>query len=511
MQDWMIVTGIAVTYLIVVLIVGLRARSEQASTLTGYVAGGREVGLIILFFIMGAEIFSAFTFLGGPGWAYGQGAPALYILAYVTLGLLPWWVLGPKAARLGRKHGYLTQADLMSDRFSSRGLSAIIALVSIAAFIPYLVLQITGAGYLFEFATGGNVPFWLAALAAFVVVTIYVYASGLQGIGWTNLIQGIIMVVVAWFLGLAIANRFYGGVGSMFREIQAKAPEYLTLPGAEGMGWAAFSTAILVSAIGFTMWPHLFMKSYGADSERTIKKIVIIYPLYAYLVVPVLIIGFAGILVFRDNPLSNPDDVLLELTVNAANFSPWVIGIMLSGALAAAMSTGANLAHTASTVLVRDLFVTVFKQDMADRNVVQLTKIFVVVLSVIAYLLALVNPASLVDLLLGAYGGVVQFFPLIVAVFFWKRATTAGAWAGLISGSLVTLLFTFGGAIGVSTPFEIHAGIWGLIVNTILLIGVSLATKPMPEEHVKKFVEGSRTSLEEIDEPQPSRLGTEGA
>jgi SSS family solute:Na+ symporter len=249
------------------------------------------------------------------------------------------------------------------------------------------------------------------------------------------------------------------------------------------------------------------MKSYGADSEKTIKKIVIIYPLYGYLLVPILIIGFAGILVFRDNPLSNPDDVLLELTVNAANFSPWIIGIMLSGALAAAMSTGANLAHTASTVLVRDLFVAVFKQDMPDRNVVRLTRAFVVVLSVIAYLLALVNPASLVDLLLGAYGGVVQFLPLIVAVFFWKRATKAGAWAGLIAGSLVTLLFTF----FVPTPFDIHAGIWGLIVNTILLVGVSLATKPMPREHVDKFVEGSKASLEDIGEPQSTRPGVQGA
>ncbi len=507
MQDWMIVTGIAVTYLIVVLLVGLGARSEQTSTLEGYVAGGREVGLILLFFIMGAEIFSAFAFLGGPGWAYGKGAPAFYIIAYLGLGLLPWWVLGPKAARLGRRYGYLTQADLMSDRFSSKGLSAIIALVSIAAFIPYLVLQITGAGLLFKSATGGNVPFWLAAMAAFVVVTIYVYASGLRGIGWTNLIQGIVMVVVAWFLGLAIANRFYGGVGPMFREIQQEAPEYLTLPGVEGMGWAAFSTAILVSAIGFTMWPHIFMKSYGADSERTIKKIVIIYPLYGYLLVPLLIIGFAGIMVFRDNPLGNPDNVLLELTVNAANFSPWVIGLMLSGALAAAMSTGANLAHTASTVLVRDLFVAVFKQDMPEGRVVSLTKVFVVVLSVIAYLLALLNPTSLVQLLLGAYGAVVQFFPLIVAVFFWKRATKAGAWAGLISGSLVTLLFTF----LVSTPFEIHAGIWGLIVNTVLLIGVSLATKPMPREHVDRFVEGSKASLEEIGDSRTSRPGTQEA
>jgi SSS family solute:Na+ symporter len=501
-QDWWIVTGITVAYLIVVLAVGLRARSEQSSTLVGYVAGGRELGLVILFFIMGAEIFSAFAFLGGPGWAYGMGAPGFYIMAYLGLGLLPWWILGPRAARLGRKYGYLTQADLVSDRFSSKGLSAIIALVSVAAFLPYLTLQITGAGYLFQAATDGNVPFWLGSLGAFVIVALYVYTSGLRGIGWTNVIQGIIMVVVAWVIGLAVAYRFYGGVGSMFLEIQAKAPEYLTLPGGgDGMSWAAFSTAILVSAIGFTMWPHLFMKSYGADNERTIKKTIIIYPLYGYLLIPILIIGFAGILVFQDNPLGNQDNVLPQLVVNVADFSPWLIGIMLSGALAAAMSTGANLVHTASTVLVRDLFVAVFKQDMPESRVVSLTKIFVLVLAVVAYLLALVNPASLVDLLLGAYGGVVQFFPLIVAVFFWKRATTAGAWAGLIAGSLVTLLFTF----FVTTPFEIHAGIWGFIANIILLVGVSLATRPMPEEHVKRFVEGSKATLEEIGEPQTSQ------
>lgn len=507
MQDWWIITGITVVYLLVVLVVGLRARTEQSSTLEGYVAGDRSIGVFILFFIMGAEIFSAFAFLGGPGWTYGRGAPGFYILAYLGLGLLPWWVLGPKAARLGRKHGYLTQADLLSDRFNSRSLSAIVAIVSVGAFIPYLTIQITGAGYLFEAATGGNVPFWLGALAAFLVVTLYVYASGLRGIGWTNVIQGIIMVVVAWFIGLAVANRFYGGVGSMFREIQAEAPEYLTLPGAQGMGWAAFSSAILVSSIGFTMWPHLFMKSYGADSEKTIKKTIVIYPLYGYLLIPVFIVGFAGILILQDNPLDNPDNVLPELVVNVANFSPWIIGIMLSGALAAAMSTGANLAHTASTVLVRDLFVAVFKRDMAEQTTVLLTRMFVVVISVAAYVLALFNPASLVNLLLGAYGAVVQFFPLIVATFFWKRATTAGAFTGLLAGSLITVLFQF----FVSTPFGIHPGIWGLLGNTLLLIVVSLLRPAMDKDHVDKFVEGSKASLEDIDEAQTAERGASPA
>lgn len=373
---------------------------------------------------------------------------------------------------------------MLSDRFCSRWLAPLIAVVSVAALVPYLTVQITGAGLLFQAATEGQIPFWLGALAAFVVVTVYVYTSGLRGIGWTNVVQGVMMVGVAWFLGLAVAHKLYGGVGPMFREIQASASEYLTIPGGgKGMNWPAFSTAILVSALGGMMWPHLFMKFYTADSERTIKKIVVLYPLYAYLLVPILIIGFAGIVVYRDAPLESADDVLLSLVINTADFSPWLIGVMLSGALAAAMSTGANLAHTAATVTARDL-VGVLRPGMSDDQVVRLTKMLVVVISLAAYLLALLNPSSLVVLLLGAYGVIVQLMPLTLAVLFWPRATRTGAYAGLIMGSGVTLLFTF----VFETPFDIHAGIWGLIVNSVVLVGVSLLTKPMERDHVQQFI-----------------------
>ena len=81
---------------------------------------------------------------------------------------------------------------------------------------PRRTVVIVGAGFLVEASTGGNVPFWLGALLAFLVAAVYVAASGLRGIGWTNVLQGILMVVVAWGVGLAIPWRFYGGVGAMF-------------------------------------------------------------------------------------------------------------------------------------------------------------------------------------------------------------------------------------------------------------------------------------------------------
>ncbi|WP_447529393.1 sodium:solute symporter family protein [Vreelandella sp. TE19] len=473
MSEPLIITSITVVYLALVLAVGLRARHNQSSSLEGYVAGGRHMGLLVLFFILGAEVFSAFAFLGAPGWAYSRGAPALYIIAYLTLSVVVWWLIAPYISRLGRSHGYLTQAEFLSACYPTRNnfLGLFIGVISVLAIIPYMTIQIAGAGLLFEAATSGTIPFWLGSLLACAVVAAYVYASGLQGIGWTNLLQGIMMIAVAWFLGLATADQLFGGVGEMFRELQREAPEYLTMPGADGMGWGAFSTAILVSALGCVMWPHIFMKFYSAKSEQTLKRVFVLYPLYSYLLVPLLIIGFAGVLLI-DTPLDSADRVLLTVVVEIADFPAWLVGLALSGALAAAMSTAANLAHTSATILVRDVGQHLPSlRSMSDQKALKLTRYGVVLLSFLAYLLALANPGSLVGLLLGAYGIVVQLLPMLLGALFWRRASKVGALAGLAVGSAITLLLEF----AISAPFGWHAGFCGLLINTVVFIAASLA------------------------------------
>lgn len=484
MPDWIIVTAITVIYLLITLWIGIQARHQnKPSSLEDYVTGGRSMGLALMFFIMGAEIFSAFAFLGGPGWAYSRGVPALYILAYTALMASIGWVLAPRIRQIAGRLKHLTQADLLAGRFNSRGLAGLIGIVSVLGLIPYLTIQVAGTGLMFKAATGGRVPFWLGSLAATVIVMLYVYTSGLRGIGWTNFFQGVLMVVIAWVLGFAVAHQLYGGVGPMFHKIAAEAPQFLTIPGGgKPYGWAAFSTAILISALGAWMWPHLFMRFYSADSARTLKKSLMLYPLFVYVMIPILIIGFAGILAYKDTPLKNSDNVLLDIVVNAAHLSPWLVGLMLSGALAAAMSTGANIAHSAATVAARDI-VANFHQGMKDDQVLRLTRILVLVISALSYILALLNPASLVTTLLVAYGAIVQLLPLTLAVLFWPRATRAGAYAGLIAGTALTVLFDFVW----KSPFAINPGIWGLILNIVVLVIVSLATKPMDESHLRQY------------------------
>ena len=198
MERWIWVTVIISAYLAVTLAIGLAAGRRTSDSVQGFVAGDRSFGLLVMYFVTGASVFSAFAFLGGPGWAYSRGAAAFYILAYGALGMAPFYWIGPRVAALGRRFGYVTQAQLLVGRFPSRGLSLLVAVLSLIAFVPYITVQMRGAGIVIETVTEGHIPLWAGALAAYGIVIVYVLNSGVMAVGWTNTFQGIFMVTIAW-------------------------------------------------------------------------------------------------------------------------------------------------------------------------------------------------------------------------------------------------------------------------------------------------------------------------
>lgn len=483
-------------YLGIVLYTGVRAGKGREKNMQEFVAAGGSLNLFIMYFLMGGAIFSAFAFLGGPGWAFSRGAAAFYILAYCALGLLPWLIWGPRSHRIGRRYNYLTQAGLVSDRFESSTLSAIMAVVSILAFIQYIALQLKGMAYVLNVTTDGLIPFWLGALIAYGVVLIYVLTSGIRGVGWTNVIQSIMMISMAWILGLWLPFKFHGGIGPMFQKIAEMDPTHLVI-GKPQMSWAAFSTAIIVSVLGFTMWPHLFMKSF-ATREKTIKRTVMMYPTFAIFMVPVLFIGFSGIGVIADGVLDSADQILPTMLMRT-ELHPLILGIFAAATLAAAMSSSDTITHGAASVYTMDFHKKVINTDMSEEKSVTVTRIAIVIFVGVAYYIAVFGAQTLVALLLGAYGSIVQFLPLVAATFFWERATKYGAIWGLITGVAVNTYFQ----IFAAAPFEIHAGLWGLIANIIVFVAVSYMTEAHDKQHVEKFTKGSSVPLDRnIDIPQ---------
>jgi len=486
MERWLIVTLVTVGYLLITLLVGVLSGRGASSSTAGYVVADRQFGFVIMYFVMGASIFSAFAFLGGPGWAYSRGAAAFYILSYGTVGLAPWYFYGPRVAALGRKYGYVTQADLFAHRFQSPALSGLMAIISLVCFLPYLVLQMEGAGYVFDIVTEGRIPPAAGAAIAYGVVLIYVYHSGVMGVGWTNTFQGVFMMALAWGLGLYLPYQLYGGVGPMFEALSQSVPEMLTAPGLDADGsqwtWGGYSSSIAISVFGFSMWPHYFMKIYAARDERTLKRTVVWYPTFMIFLLPIMFIGFAGILRF---PGVEPADAILPTIVTSLDLPAIVVGLFCAGALAASMSTGDALVHAAGAILVNDLYKVWFKPDLDDASERRLIRFLVIVIAGVAYYFAVFSSFSLVYLLLFSYGFLNQFLPLLVAAFFWPRATRPGVLAGLIVGCTTVIVWT-------SFPElqwqKIHPGIWGLAANFIVMVSVSLATPPMDDEHVREFV-----------------------
>ena len=466
------VVAIVLAYLVACLALGLAAGRKSSDTATGYVAGDRTLGLVLMYFITGATIFSAYAFLGAPGWAYSRGVAIFYLLAYGVVGFLPFYFLGPRAARLGRKHGFVTQAEMVAARFHMPSIAGLMALVSVVAFVPYLALQMKGAGYVLEAVTHGAIPAALGGALVYGVVTIYVLGSGVMGVGWTNTFQGIFMMGLAWFLGLYLPWKLYGGVGEMFELIAERRPELLEAPGLAKGGktqwqWGEYTSAIIVSAVGFSVWPHLFMKAFTAKDDKTIRRTVVLYPTFQLFLIPLLLVGFAGIL-FTPAP-ARADQILPHILMHL-DVPAVVVGLFCAGALAASMSSGDAIAHATAAIVVRDGIVVAGGRTLNPEAQRKTMRRVLIAVMVGAYLVAVAYEGSLVLLLLAAYGAVVQFAPVIVATLYLKRVTGLGILAGLVSGSLVTVAFVIAPGL---RPWPVHAGLYGLVINTVMLLSVS--------------------------------------
>ncbi len=496
MPEWAVILSICGLYLVLVLGLGVWSGRTVSASVDGYVAGDRTLGVIVLYFVLGASVFSSFAFLGAPGWAYSRGAAAFYIIAYGTVGMVPFYFLGPRARQVGEAFGFVTQAEMLAHRYDSRTLSVVLAALSVVAFVPYLTLQMKGAGLLLSTISDGVVPQWLGALAAYGVVLVYVFASGMMAIGWTNTVQGLFMMAVAWFLGLYLPETLHGGIQPMFEAIAASdKAAMLDVPGLAADGspwsWAGYSSAVIVSAVGFSMWPHLFMRAFTAKSDRTLKLTVVLYPTFQLFLVPILLIGFAGVLAF---PGVAPPDTIVPHLLTQIELSPVLVGLVCAGALAASMSSGDAILHAAASIGLRDGIKPLLAAPMTDTRQRQWIRGLVVATSATAYYFAVFSEVGIVALLLGAYGGVAQIFPLVFAAFYWPRATGAGALAGLLAGIGVNTLFLVASHL---RPFPLHEGVYGLAANIAVFLTVSLLTPPHDRDRLRAYTHSDRLAADE--------------
>ena len=485
MEKWHIALLAISIYLILAFLIGVLAgRGKSFFSLSEYAVGDRSFNLFVMWFLMGGTIFSAFAFLGGPGWAFSKGAASYYILVYCTLGLMPWYIIGPKVARIGKKNNYITMGDFLGDRYQSKALTVIVGIIAILAFIPYLTLQIKGMAYIFNVLTYDNIPYWLGALLSFGIVVIYVATSGVRGAAWSDVFQAILMLIIAWVLGIYFVEKLHGGLGSMFKSIAMENKDFLLI-GEEGstISKARYTSNIVISMIGFVMWPHLFTKSY-TTTERRIKTTVAVYPIFALFLLPVLFIGFSAIGIVEKEAIENSGQILPYLITNYLTESGVLYGIVGAGALAAAMSSSDAITHGASVSFGRDICKAVYS-DLSENTELWIMRFAVFLIGTISYLLAIYGGEGLIQLLLGAYGPIAQLAPAVYCSLFFRKVNAISIIIGMICGVMTNSYYQY---VSNSSPYDLHPGLIGLFSNIIIVLILSLVFN-QTEGEIKKSEE----------------------
>jgi SSS family solute:Na+ symporter len=448
--------------------VGFYAGARYKMDLEQWTVAGRGFGLLLVWLLMAGEIYTTFAFLGASGWAYSQGGPTLYILAYLTLAYVASFYLLPPLWEVGRKYRLQTESDFFQRRYGSKYLAALVALVAVVFMVPYLQLQLTGLGIIVEVASFEGISRSVAMLVSFALVAAFVFASGIRAVAWVSVLKDILLLFAAVTIGIAVPRIYFGGIGPMFTALIYTHPAHLTMPGATtNHGHAWFISTVLLTAFGFYIWPHAMASSFTAKSSNTLRRNAVIMPLYGITLPLIFLVGFGALLVVPGLKDSN----LSLLTVVRKTFPAWFLGLIGGAGALTAMVPAAIQVLSAATLFAKNLWRPLFAPEMTEQQVGRLARVMVLVITGIALYFAIYSSTTLVSLLLLGYAGVTQFFPGVVLGLFSRRVSTAGVFAGMVVGvgTVAVLMLSNHDPI-----YGLNAGFVALCLNFVIVGVVSM-------------------------------------
>ena len=465
----MIFIALVVIYFIVLLSLGIFAYKRTKKTPEDYFLASRSFGPVILLFTLAATNFSAFTFLGFAGNAYKTGFGQYGIMGFGTaIMAIMFYVIGRKVWKLGKEKSYITPPELIGDRFNSYSLRLLFMGVMVVFTIPYLAVQAIGAGIIIQNMT--NIGWQVGAIVTMIVIMFYVLSGGMRGSGWTDVIQGIIMILAMVFAVVIIAINLGGFEAANTAAYNAN-PEMFTRPGGEEFFlpqiWFSF---MLLWIFADPMFPQIFSRFYTAKDQKSLKMSMILYPVVvSFLFLFPVLIGVwargAGLEI-----ANGQYDVVLPMMVE--KYASSVYAFVMIGALAALMSTADSQLLSLSTMLSRDLPFKKFK-----ISEIFIGKILIAVLSIFAiiYVISGYDPkAGIMGTLVSTtFSGLAVLCPTTIAALYWKRATRYGCMASIIIGEISVFLFQY----KVLPTFGFLAAIWGILIAIVILVVVSYLTK----------------------------------
>ncbi len=455
-------------YLGVLVALGL-FQARDAKTGDDFLVAGRTLPWHVLVFTLLATWIGSGSLFGGAGLGYRAGFPALWQSAGAWTGIALVYFLAPRVRRIAK----YTMPDILELRYgaAARVLGTIVVVIAYTTIAAY---QFRGGGRLLNLAAGMDVG--TGALITMVFCVIYTTIAGMLSVAYLDIGNGIAMLVGVGFAVVYLIMHA-GGVGPAFDALR---PDQVAVFGSLDP-WKDAGALFLPTMLLLMGEANMYQKFFSAKDERHARLAVVGW-IVGTIVVETLIVA-VGIFGSTAIPgLNTADSEAIVLRV-AGSVLPPAIGVLLvCGAAAIIVSTANSFLLTPASALMRDVYQKSINPRATDRQILTLTRVFIVVLAVLGFV-ALRFFTTILEMALWAYTMYgASITPALLAIFLWPRVTRAGGVASITAGMLTTLGWEIYARLSGGYPYELDTVYPALALSVIALVGVSLATPPPTRE-----------------------------
>lgn len=453
-----------------------RANNDQGF-IKNYFIGNRALGGFVLAMTTVATYSSVSSFVGGPGQAWSVGFGWIYMsTVQVTALILVLGVLGKKMAIVGRKIDAVTVIDVIRHRYQSNALANISAVIIVLFFAATMVAQFVGGAKLFEAVTGYS---YMTGLIIFgLAVIVYTAVGGFRGVAITDALCAVVMLIGMGILLVGIL-RTGGGYTAIMETLAANKPEVLEPLSNGNMPVTLYISQWLLVGIFTIGLPQSVVRCLSYKDTKSLHQAIIL----GTVIIGAMNIGMnfigvlsGGVLTGSLEDYGNSVDNIIPMAI-AQSLSPLLAGITIIGPIAASISTISSLLLTASSSLIKDIYVNIKEQrneTISDRRIGSLSTVITLILGLIIFFISINPPSVIWKINMFAFGGLESAFVWIFVLgLFWKKANKAGGLLSILAG---TICYCVTMALGIKF-MGIHQILIGMTVSLIcFIIGSKIGT-----------------------------------
>ena len=452
--------------------------------------GGRRFGTVMSWFLLGGDLYTAFTVVAIPALAFGAGALGMYAIPFCIVEFQVIFLVFPLLWRHAKKHGYVTIADFVHARFESRLLALVVALTGILALMPYIALQLVGLEVMI-----GALGFKTAGLAgdmplivAFAILAVYTFKSGLRAPAMIAVVKDVLIYVTIIAAAIIIPSQL-GGWEKIFAAVP---PAKLLLKPADATGlngYSAYLSLAIGSALSAVLYPHAATALLASNSGTTVRKNMALLPIYTLLLGFITLLGYMAI---ASGVKGMPEyaDFFKAYGNNFAvpalflhYFPSWLAGLAFAAIGIGALVPAAIMSIAAANLYTRNIHLPYINPRLSGADETRVSKWMAVFVKIgaVAFIVCLpVTYATELQLLGGVW--VIQTLPAVMFGLFSRvlesRGLLAGIVVGLASGTWMVADLQFKGSMYTihfgSYAVPLYAAIWALALNLVVAFAVSL-------------------------------------